>query len=195
MAKANIKTRQVLSEDLDKVPPGIDAATFFSPIIPEEVRKSVPLFHGSSREVLRGLLQQIMQLMLTDKYEENNFEINLMAHAEESSIIVTGLYLIIRTAIKNKVALKSMTTDLEKMNVPVNLITDIKILLQRYRMHLEKSILKNVVGFPTISKLRWRIDVIISSGLVSRVMRPRIMMQVVSLLHNRWLPNLCRVFS
>ena len=43
---------------------------------------------------------------------------------------------------------------------------------------LELKIYENRLGFPNLCKLRWRVDIIISTGTLSRVMRPNITFQV-----------------
>ena len=43
---------------------------------------------------------------------------------------------------------------------------------------LQKTLVDKRIRFPRLQKLRWRIDVTISSGSLSRVMRPSILMEM-----------------
>ena len=64
------------------------------------------------------------------------------------------------------------------MNLPLATIQAIIQTVQTTRPELEQAILKNVVSYSKLMKLQWRVDIIISSGVLSRVMRPSVLLQV-----------------
>ena len=94
------------------------------------------------------------------------------------STIITGFFSILRYVLKNKVVIKTVEVDLLKMNIPKVFVTSIVNRLREKRKNLELKIYENRLGFPTLNKLRWRVDVIISTGTLSRVMKPNITFQV-----------------
>jgi hypothetical protein len=178
-------------QDPTKVPPGIDSSTYFAPQIPDEVKEVVPIFHRlTSTELLRETLQHIINHLNGNQLTDDQF-LSLQRQSlklENSSgtetafdygLFFTGLYSIIRLAIRYKIKNDTIRTDLNKMNVPSAVVDDIVRAIRSSRFDIERAALAHRIRFPRLEKLRWRVDVIISSGSLSRVLRPTILMQMV----------------
>ena len=179
------------AEEIDptQCPKDIDRLTFFHPTIPSEVRAMVPLLHSITN--LEELADRIVNDwidresdIVSPKKEADNLVI-LYAKSlggavtpETLSIILTGFFSILRYVLKNKFVIKTVGEDLLKMNVPKAFVNSIVNRLREKRKGLELKIYENRLGFPNLSKLRWRVDVIISTGSLSRVMKPNITFQV-----------------
>jgi hypothetical protein len=162
-----------------KVPNGIDASTFFTPLIPDEIKLAMPLFHSYSADVLKSLIQKMFEyLVVQDEFTLDQNTFGSDANIDELNLLMTAVYIIIRTAVRNKVKLSVIKTDLTAMNVPKESVEDISAGVTKLRSKLEASAVENRIHFPKLEKLKWRIDVAISSGVLSRVMRPNILMQV-----------------
>lgn len=169
-------------QDPTKVPAGIDNSTFFAPAIPDEVRACVPLLHITPTEILREALQNALKYLkgieITDEQylamQKNASTIDGL----DFSVMFTGLYSIIRVAIRQKAKNDTVRADLAKMNVPENVVEGIAKIVKVARGDIENCALSTRIRFPKLEKLRWRVDVIISSGSLSRVLRPTILMQV-----------------
>lgn len=177
-------TKGKSKKDVDplKVPNGIDASTFFAPQIPDEIKLAMPLFHSSSSETLKQLVQRMFEYLITqDEFSLDRDNFGSDANIDELNLLMTAIYIIIRTAIRNKVKLSTLKNDLTAMNFPKESMEDIGKGIMKLRAKLETAAVENRIHFPKLEKLKWRIDVAISSGMLSRVMRPNILMQVRTL--------------
>jgi hypothetical protein len=97
---------------------------------------------------------------------------------EELNLLLTAIYLILRQAIRTKSKLSVVRADLTKMKLPASFSEAVCLELGQSRMAIESIVLANRLQFAKLEKVRWRIDVVISSGSLSRIMRPSILMQV-----------------
>ena len=185
------------------VPKGIDGSTMFAPSIPESVLMTVPLLHAMSIDDAATLLDISMGVATnasgayTDKIVKN--ETSRHIADDTFATVVSGLYAVVKTAIRTKVHASALTDNLLKMHFPAPFVTSKLVpAIINQRAELESTALLNRVRFPTVNKLRWRVDVTISSGLLSRVMRPNLLMQAsVHILNNNFaVPvNLCAANS
>jgi hypothetical protein len=172
-----------VAADPTQCPPGIDLSTFFFPLIPDEVRTLIPKLHSTSAEVLNKLLSTVNDYLCSSS---SSFTIspeiysNSELSAEDINSIMTALYLILRTALRNKVKVAVLKTDLAKMNVPSSVIEAIATRIKQSRSAYESRVIHHRNNFSRFEKVRWRVDVIISSGSLTRVMRPNILMQITT---------------
>ena len=181
--------KKVEEVDPTQCPKDIDHLTFFQPTIPMEVRAMVPMVHSLSN--IEELADRIVNDwigresdILTPKKENDNLVI-LYAKSlggavppENLSTILTGFFSILRYVLKNKIVIKKVEEDLLKMNIPKAFVSSLVKHLRGKRKELELKIYENKLGFPSLKKFRWRVDVVISTGTLSRVMRPNIIFQV-----------------
>jgi hypothetical protein len=170
--------------DFTVCPPKIDKLTFFSPFIPDEVRYAVPYLHAVSRDIVLKIIDDVLSdESICDK--EDSFVIlytrAFALSAEEVSLLLTAIQSIARFTIKNKVTFQTISTDLKKMNIPDPINEHFVMRMRQRRSALEKLATLHRVGFPVLRRLRWRVDVVISTGSLGRVMKPVLMLQVFNL--------------
>jgi hypothetical protein len=188
----NFGKTAAVPQDPTKVPNGIDTSTYFAPSIPQEVKEIVPILHTVSPELLRETLSTIMNylkgnLVITDEHflslqrmaAKLEKEGGASSGAGDYGLFFTGLYSMIKIAIQFKIKNDSIRKDLLKMNVPSQVIEDVIRVIRISRFDIERAALANRIRFPRLEKLRWRVDVVISSGSLSRVLRPTILMQMI----------------
>lgn len=164
------------------VPSGIDASTFFV-VIPEEIKLASPLFHSYEADVLKSVVDNVFQELASLKTSNDEFTVSPELYEKENNdgdinLLIAAVFLIVRCIIRTKSKVSVVEKDLASMNVPAKLISEISNNLKSLRPALESSAISTRVGFPKLHRLRWRVDVTISSGSLSRIMRPNIMMQV-----------------
>jgi len=164
-------------EDPSKVPPGLAGGTYFGATFPDDVIQLVPLLHteAASTDVVRTCIANVIEHIRAGSESWS-------ADVEQSEIagyLHSGLFTILRSAISSKVNTTRIVADLKRMNVPTQVADDIGHAFLKSRAQLEASALRHRIRFPKLDKLRWRIDVVISSGSLSRVMRPSILMQLI----------------
>jgi hypothetical protein len=173
-------------QDPTQCPPGIDTTTYFSPSIPLEVKAAIPLFHLAPHSIVVGLLksalayqqhQQPARFQLDPSLYHPQQQTNNLS-PEDLNTLLTALYFITRSSIRNKVKISVIQQDLLKMNVPKEVVDVVVQSIGAQRLAIEDQIISHRVQFNKLEKVRWRMDVIISSGTLSRVMRPSILMQV-----------------
>lgn len=175
-AKSTREANEVL-----KIPSGIDATTFFAPSIPDEIHQAFSLLHSMPVELIQSTIVQIIAYLNTgDTFTlPAKFYSSSELSADELNTVLTAIYLIIRTAVRTKTKLSVLKRDLNAMKLPDALAENICKALLKSRSPLEARAVANRIQFPKLHKLRWRIDVTISSGMLSRIMRPNILMQMI----------------
>lgn len=165
----------------------IHFSTFLGRDIPEEVRMAVPLLHAATASTFRAIMLKVLQhfndtKVTDDGYSEFMKKISSATNdvqSEDISTIFSALYTLFRVALSGKHHISVMKADMLKMNFPQTVADDISKAFMAYRSTMEEVIVDNRISFSRLEKLRWRIDVAISSGSLSRVMRPSILMQII----------------
>jgi len=167
------------------VPKGIDSKTFFHSI-PQTVRLAVPLLHTLDEAALGELValaqehlrspNGAMHARMRGAYDKLAERI-AMDHSE-FDVIFSGTFLILKIAIRQRVALERVGADLRKMNAPEGYVRDVVGALEAHGAALRTAALASRVGYPRCEGVKWRVDVIISTGQLSRVMRPTIILQL-----------------
>lgn len=177
-------------EDVTRVPLNL-TGTFFGASIPDDVRLMVPVMHGEgapSVEVLRAVIADVIgqlnagEIALSSKIDADYIACQRklgQQNNEDFGSIYSGIYNILRFSISSKANTSRIVADLKKMNLPPHVADDLGQATMRSRSELEKVFLHKRIRFPKLDKLRWRVDVVISSGSLSRVMRPSIMFQLI----------------
>lgn len=174
-------------EDPTLVPQGL-LPTFFGRNVPDDVRLFVPLLHQASAtvEVVRGCITKVIEHLKSIAPSSSSadsdfvsFQRSIGHEANELGFLYSGIYCILHAAIASKVNTTKIVEDLKKMNIPQQVADDLGRAILRSRNQLEMVALHSRIRFPKLDKLRWRIDVIISSGSLSKVMRPSILMQMI----------------
>ena len=164
--------------DPTQIPKEVEKSTFFSPSIPEDVKKMVPLLHTLPIETVTKIIEK--ENDINDDSDELiiSFADSIDVEVDFLGIVLSGLRSVKRYVLKNKIVLGVVYADLAKMNVPKVHIDIFISKLRGVRRSCEVQLYEKRLGFPTVSKLRWRVDVVISTGSLSKVMRPSITFQV-----------------
>jgi len=166
--------------DPQKVPQGIDASTYFAPLIADEIKLSMTLFHTYPQETIKSLIMKMFQyLVVPDDFSVDRDEFGPDAKIDELNLLMSSIYIIIRTAVRNKIKISVVKNDLTEMNLPKQYVDDVTQGISKLRLKIESATVQDRIHFPKLEKLKWRIDVVISSGVLSRVLRPNILMQMV----------------
>ena len=143
---------------------------------------------GAGTDVVRGIIANVIEhLSSSSAFDSVSLDGNFIAFQkglgqqsnENFGFLYSGLCSILRAAISSKVNTTRIVADLKKMNVPTQVADDLGQAILRSRSSLEQTALHRRIRFPKLDKLRWRIDVVISSGSLSRVMRPYILLQMI----------------
>ena len=174
-----MKLAKGAADEVLKIPNGIDATTFFAPAIPEDVKAAFTLFHQYPNDLIAGLMKLVVKYLGNG----NNFTLPAKLYSSEVdqahlNLLMTAIYIILKQAIRTKTKVSVVKTDLTSMKFPASFVDGACAELVLSRSALESVALTNRLHFAQLDKLRWRIDVIISSGSLSRIMRPNILMQV-----------------
>jgi len=167
----------------------MDRGSFLGPSVAPEIQASLPILQNLPQPVARKLLPLILSYLSAPSHDNiPSLQVDVAALQKDVEpafsatlpIVFTGLMYIMRLAVKSRVSLENFQANLQEINVPVPLITDLSTVLKKSRAPLETSALSNTLRFPTLSSLKWRVDVIISSSTVSRVLSPIVTVEVTS---------------
>lgn len=170
--------------------------TFFGTAMPPpEFQAAVPLLHALPPDALRPLLQQLVALLrgtardITDEQflasqrkmlgKLESLELTIPFDGTKYGILFSGLYTLLRVAVRNKTPGDVIRSDLLRMHVPQTTTEDLLRVIKMVRPEIESFAIANRIRCPRLEQLRWRVDVVISSGSLSRVMRPTILMQMM----------------
>ena len=182
--------KKKVEEDKTACPNDIDKSTFFSPLIPVEVKRMVPVMHAADPDTALKVVRDAHQLIMNGEHSNSEGDSSLadsavLAYARSAGLssdvlatLLSGLRAILRFVLKNKIFLDVVSADLKKMNIPEKLVEAFVAVLRQERRGLEEKLSCDRLGFPKLDKLRWRVDIVISTGAVSRVMRPTVTLQV-----------------
>ena len=98
--------------------------------------------------------------------------------ADDVNLLFTGLLCLVTGAVRSKMHTNLVVENLKSMNVPHFVVEDIGQAMGKSRLQLEKIAYSNREGFPRLKSFRWRVDVSISSGSLSRAMVPTLLFQM-----------------
>ena len=135
--------------------------------------------------------------------EFESFQKSLGYEGSDFGQCFSGLFSIVRSAIRNRTKLSVVRNDLTQMNVPDAMIPEILSAIRDNRFELEDAVVLHRVKPPSLNKLRvflsfffshilfffffffffflivqWRLDVIISTGSLSRVFVPQFLVEM-----------------
>ena len=159
----------------------LNISTFFV-VIPDEVKAAVPLLHELSSEQVNSIIEKSIfsvnnhQLQQDDEFIQYSRSSGISC--DKLSMLITGTQLILRVAVRNKVLTEVIANDLRKMNIPDSTVYQLCQQIRSQRSFIENSAINSRIRFPRIARFKWRVDITISTGSVSRVMRPVILFQV-----------------
>ncbi|EGC35525.1 hypothetical protein DICPUDRAFT_152138 [Dictyostelium purpureum] len=166
--------------------------------IPPEVKNMIPVVQKFEQSFYRDILSMVALYMKTKKITLNKKEENdrleqitdsihnkLTISANDnkvdpnlSSIVFTGLYYILKIAIKKKVNNQTFLADITDLKLPQPLITDLSNIYNNQGKDLAEKSNNDKILFPKLETFKWRVDVIISSSFTSRVLIPVILMEM-----------------
>jgi len=164
-----------------QVPKDIDGISFFGKTIPESVIQSVPLLHAMKVDDVSTIVLLAVDIFNSNDISANIKKPNACKHISDDdfAVVLSALYITLKLIVRTKIHAKAMQSDLLKLHYPQATIDVLLPLVQSKRVLLETMALSHRCRFPTIDKFRWRVDVTISSGLLSKIMRPNLLFQVM----------------
>jgi hypothetical protein len=178
------------NQDGTKVPSNLESTIFSPHPLPDSIIESVPLIHSLPPDSLEVYTKAILAHIVEHRSERISTDedfirlqksLKLSDMSEDFGIIYTSFYLIIREILRGKLPQSKLRSGLLELNLPALVVDQIirsTVDLRNDRYRLYKFQEKSSCRWPTIAKFKWRIDVIISSGSLGRVMRPNILLRV-----------------
>eukprot|EP00455_Lapot_gusevi_P007814 TRINITY_DN13349_c0_g1_i2.p1 TRINITY_DN13349_c0_g1~~TRINITY_DN13349_c0_g1_i2.p1 ORF type:complete len:217 (+),score=63.76 TRINITY_DN13349_c0_g1_i2:58-708(+) len=124
------------------------------------------------RKILQYVLEAMQSQSLSDELKE------AIEQDAELSTLFIGLHYIIDSTIRSRSKDKDITTLLRELALPQAFAEDIARALTVSRESLESKAAELRISYPSVSRLRWRTDVTISTTSLERVFRPTVLMQM-----------------
>lgn len=187
-------------EDPTKVPTSrdFDQSTFFSPLIPLEVREFVPILHQlltggkscadayKSTVSLAGKLARDQDLSSNESIQLQEIQslendLKLKANFDDKSFfqLILGTYTVIRTIFRKKIPISTVEKDLSTMNFPPDVIPLFVKVTKQGRITMENSLQLAQVSIPHLHRFKWRVDITISSSSVQKIFRPTLLVTLI----------------
>jgi len=160
----------------------IDRIPFFGHKTPPEIKPLGNVLQGVAKDTFRKALQLIAADLSGEEILHENYAA-LHDDLEEDVCLQMygGLYSLIRLALRHaKHSLKqdAFKEDLKELKIPSECISDISsVVFGGKRAVFEQEILSSKPGVPSLESLRWKVDVTISTSVLSRVLEPTILME------------------
>jgi hypothetical protein len=164
----------------------------FSPDkLPIEITAAIEMLNAKAKtgadtsDIVKKIIQDIVLNSNDDSEDRDESFIALQKSLScqdmksDFGLIYTGLYSILKRSIRSKQPVSQFNSDMTILGLPAEVVESMTRVLMRSRPLLESSICYTKCKFPSLQKLRWRVDVVISSGSLSRIMRPIMMFQVI----------------
>lgn len=157
----------------------------------DEIVKTKALLEILPEDSLGEITKKIVQHLVMTSYDPSHSveekdelfisfqkSLNLEDIGGDFGVIYSGICSILRMAIRSQVKLTVFFEDLTLLKFPPPVVEAMAKILAKSRPLLESKICQSSCRFPSLQKFRWRVDVIISSGSLSRIMRPIMLFQV-----------------
>ncbi|KAG8448275.1 hypothetical protein GDO86_015389 [Hymenochirus boettgeri] len=161
-----------------------DRTSFLGARVPSEVQAMAIYLKDLDKDVFRRVLKAVIgALEGKDSRESLNILLkNSSVPEEQLNFLISGAYTILKVALRLPVSsLKQevFKEDLKELRIPEDLIDDFaNVVYGNRRPVLEDVALKQGVRLPTVTDMRWRVDVAISTSSLSRALQPSILMQL-----------------
>eukprot|EP01117_Protostelium_nocturnum_P001017 TRINITY_DN1133_c0_g1_i1.p1 TRINITY_DN1133_c0_g1~~TRINITY_DN1133_c0_g1_i1.p1 ORF type:complete len:209 (-),score=79.23 TRINITY_DN1133_c0_g1_i1:243-869(-) len=164
----------------------MDSVTFLGPRVPQEIRKVYPLLSVWKEKELDGVLSRVVATLKGDEeMNQDDFEIfagELGVSIEQLATVFTGLFYLVRSAVRSKVKDEIIQKDLsEDLKFPPFIVGRILTIVRKFQKDLEASLLTNGrIRNAHLEEMKWRVDVCVSSNSQARILQPSILMEMYS---------------
>ncbi|CAM1322214.1 COMMD5 (predicted) [Pycnogonum litorale] len=163
----------------------IERTLFVGPQVPLEVKEMIKLLPSLDKTIFRQIIQVMVGNMegIDVTAEQSILELKKQRGMEKDfDIIYSGLHSLIHAALRMPSSLlkqETFTADLKEMKIPSDFVADLtSVIYGPRREKIDKFTLKNKLCLPHIDKLRWRVDVTISTSHLNRVLEPSVLMEM-----------------
>lgn len=163
----------------------VDQVKIFYGELPLEVVEAIKILNSNTFEdmFVRQIISLAISYIQMNKIFESDFHSTIMSVANSNrchaETMFTGLYILIQEVIRSKIYLEVLKTDLSLLEIPDYAINHILHSISTARPDLEQKASSNAIGFPKLSNMRWRVDVVNSSSDSNlQTLRPSITMQI-----------------
>lgn len=157
----------------------MDRTSFLGLSLSPEVKALLPFIAQLDQKIFRKILEYVVeQLKGSEMTNAQVAELQRAAGDAPIPVLLAGIYYIVRAAIRSKVTIENLQTDLTEIRFPQAFTQDIGRVVQKGRTILEEIAEDQRIRFPSLSSLKWRVDVVISSSFAARVLTPVILVEV-----------------
>uniref|UniRef100_A0A131XXF4 COMM domain-containing protein 5 n=1 Tax=Ixodes ricinus TaxID=34613 RepID=A0A131XXF4_IXORI len=157
---------------------------FLGPKIPKEVKSLKKLLPGLDKQTFRSLLK----IAVAD-FEGRQIPVDAYPDLRSSSpdpdgldVVFSGLHTLLRAALRLPTTVLKQETfkeDLEVLRIPGEFVEDLaSIVFGPRRTNIDQKTIDGAPSYPTLESLRWRIDVSISTNVLSRALEPSILVEM-----------------
>mmetsp|Transcript_40582 Transcript_40582/g.67390 ORF Transcript_40582/g.67390 Transcript_40582/m.67390 type:complete len:196 (+) Transcript_40582:52-639(+) len=129
---------------------------------------------------IEGLLAAVLRYIAGEMLDAAVFK-QLQASTSLDSAtlggVFTGLHWIIRACLRSSLKLKAIRAELAELRIPSPCAESILAAVEEGRAAMRSTEQPSCSALPTLETLRWRLDVAIATGQLSKVLRPQLTLQ------------------
>jgi len=143
----------------------------------------LPLLPKIDQSQFRAVLQAVVQYLAgADLTNETVDSLEQTTKLKQPVVVTifTGIYFLFRAAIHKGTKTGFVKGDLEELRFPKSFIQDFATALDKSRTKFEDVSAAQKVTFPSVEDLQYRVDVIIATNSIARVLKPKIFMELTT---------------
>ncbi|XP_072040400.1 COMM domain-containing protein 5-like [Amphiura filiformis] len=166
--------------------PGIaaDRTLFVGTKVPTEVKLTAKLLRNVDKDTFRKFLKVAVSGIEGEDITEEIFSklaSSSSLSSEAAGTVYSGICTLLKCALRlsqNSLKPEIFKADLKDLKIPADFIPDLaSAVFGSRRQIIEDAILDQGGRLPTLQRLKWRLDVAISTSALNRVLEPTILME------------------
>eukprot|EP00300_Choanocystis_sp_HF-7_P008320 c15850_g1_i1.p2 GENE.c15850_g1_i1~~c15850_g1_i1.p2 ORF type:complete len:221 (+),score=61.02 c15850_g1_i1:44-664(+) len=146
--------------------------TFLGPTMPNEVTRAVPLL----KKVPAAIFQAVLQAVVLDV--EVPAAVEAEAGHDSIALLYTALQVLVTEAVRNQAKPEDVVTLLGGLGLQQAFAATVGRVIKAKRVDLIADRLDKRISYPSVRRLRWRVDVVISTSSMTRVLKPSVLVEL-----------------
>ncbi|XP_077558620.1 COMM domain-containing protein 5-like [Haemaphysalis longicornis] len=161
-----------------------ERALFLGPTVPKEVKCLKKLLPNIEKQLFRSLLKVAVADFEGREVSPDVYDDLRSRSADPDSLdeIYGALHMLLRAALKlppTVLKQEAFREDLDALRIPPEFAGDlVSVVFGSRRSNIDQHSLEQGPKYPTLKNLEWRVDVTISTNVLSRVLEPTILMDL-----------------
>ncbi|XP_067121666.1 COMM domain-containing protein 5 [Centruroides vittatus] len=158
----------------------------FDPKTSNEIKDFCRLLNTVDKQTFRALIKLAVLDFEGKPIPEDSYQSvkQLAKNSDHIDVIYHGLYTLLNFILRfpeHVLKPEILKEDLKELRIPDEFVDDLfNVIYGSRRIAIDAGRLKQGPSLPILKSLRWRVDVTISNSVLSRVLEPSVLMELIS---------------